>query len=47
MNSKIDEWYKFCDELKEVGRIINETSDNTIDENEGFRYVLRLLRLST
>ena len=47
MNSKIDEWYKFCDELKEVGRIISETSDNTIDENEGFRYVLRLLRLST
>ena len=43
MNSKIDEWYKFCDELKEVGRIISETSDNTIDENEGFRYVLRLI----
>ena len=37
MNSKIDEWYKFCDELKEVGRIISETSDNAIDENEGFR----------
>ena len=40
-------WDAFCDNLKDVGSIIeSEPSLNEIDQAEGYRYLLRLMRLS-
>lgn len=40
-------WDKFCDDLKVTGRSIAglSTADNTLDRAEGYRYMLRMLRL--
>ena len=47
MSSILNDWEKFCDELKASGKLITENSDNEVHQLEGFRYLLRLLRLST
>ena len=40
-------WEKFCDDLKVTGRSIAglSTADNELDRAEGYRYMLRMLRL--
>ncbi len=47
MESIKDEWNKFCDELKDLGKLIEKNSHNDHDHYEGYRYLLRLLRLSS
>ena len=47
MSSILNDWEKFCDELKASGKLITENSNNEVHQLEGFRYLLRLLRLST
>ena len=46
-NSSQLTWDRFCDQLKEAGRIIlrPETPQNELDKAEGFRYLSRLTRL--
>ena len=40
-------WDAFCDNLKDVGSIIeSESSLSEIDQAEGYRYLLRLMRLA-
>ena len=40
-------WDEFCDNLKDVGSVIgNENKLSETDQAEGYRYLLRLLRLS-
>ena len=40
-------WDSFCDELKTAGDIISEQVNlSETDKTEGYRYLLRLLRLS-
>ena len=42
-----EKWDTFCENLKEVGSIIeSESSLSEIDQAEGYRYLLRLMRLS-
>ena len=42
-----EKWDAFCENLKEIGSIVeSESSLSDIDQAEGYRYLLRLLRLS-
>jgi len=42
-----EKWDTFCENLKEVGSIIeSESSLSETDQAEGYRYLLRLMRLS-
>ena len=42
-----DKWDEFCENLKDVGSIIqSESSLSETDQAEGYRYLIRLLRLS-
>ena len=42
-----EKWDSFCENLKDIGSIVeSESSLNEIDQAEGYRYLLRLLRLS-
>ena len=38
MSSILNDWEKFCDELKASGKLITENSDNEVHQLEGFRY---------
>ena len=40
-------WEEFCDELKNLGSIIENNAPDTLSRNEGYRYLLRLLRLAS
>ena len=40
-------WEDFCDELKNLGSIIENNAPDTLSRNEGYRYLLRLLRLAS
>ena len=39
MSSILNDWEKFCDELKASGKLITENSDNEVHQLEGFRSV--------
>ena len=42
-----EKWDSFCENLKDIGSIIeSESSLSETDQAEGYRYLLRLLRLS-
>ena len=42
-----EKWDIFCENLKDVGSIIeSESSLSETDQAEGYRYLLRLMRLS-
>ena len=42
-----EKWDAFCENLKDVGSIIeSESALNETDQAEGYRYLLRLMRLS-
>ncbi|MEK9649407.1 MAG: hypothetical protein VW146_00505 [Gammaproteobacteria bacterium] len=40
-------WEEFCDELKNLGGMIDKNAPDNLSRNEGYRYLLRLLRLSS
>ena len=40
-------WEDFCDELKNLGSIIENNAPDRLSSNEGYRYLLRLLRLAS
>ena len=40
-------WEDFCDELKNLGKVIADNSPDELSKNEGYRYLLRLTRLAS
>ena len=37
----------FCDELKNLGKVIADNAPDELSKNEGYRYLLRLTRLAS